>query len=85
MAFEMKDNTFTLFDNDKKGNDKAPDYKGKGLIDGEEVKIAVWKRTGKTGVEYLSGVIEKNEKPAEVSTTTETQPEPEAVNDDIPF
>lgn len=81
----MKDNTFTLFDNDKKGNDKAPDYKGKGLIDGEEVKIAVWKRTGKTGVEYLSGVIEKNEKPAEVSTTTETQPEPEAVNDDIPF
>ena len=80
----MKDNTFTLFDNDKKGNDKAPDFKGKGLVDGKEVKIAVWKRTGKTGVEYFSGVIEKNEKPAEISTTIE-KPIEEATGDDLPF
>ena len=83
MAFEQKDNTFTLFNNDKKGNDKAPDYKGKGLINGEEVKIAVWKRTGKTGVEYLSGLIEKNEKPAEAPATE--KPIEEATADEIPF
>lgn len=58
MAFEQKDNSFTLFENDKKGNDKAPTLKGKGMVGGKEVKIAVWKKIGKTGVEYWSGNIE---------------------------
>ena len=86
MAYEQKDNTFSLFDNDKKGNDKAPDYKGKGLINGEEVKIAVWKRTGKTGVEYLSGVIEANEKPvAEPAPQPAQEALSEEISDEIPF
>lgn len=84
MAFEQKDNSFTLFENDKKGNEKAPTLKGKGMISGKEVKIAVWKRTGKTGVEYWSGTIEEIEKPVEVSTTTEKTIE-EEVADGLPF
>lgn len=83
MAFEMKPNTFTLFENDKKGNDKAPDYKGKGLINGQEVKIAVWKRTGKTGVEYWSGNIEEVAK-AESAPAKQESVE-EAVGDVLPF
>lgn len=82
MAFEMKDNTFSLFENDKKGNEKAPNYKGKGLINGQEVKIAVWKRTGKTGVEYLSGVIEE---PVKAEPVKEEEPAKEVVDDTIPF
>lgn len=87
MAYEMKEKTFSLFENDKKGNDKAPDWRGKGMIDGKEVRVAVWKRKSASGIEYLSGVIEKNEKPAEVSTITEKteQQIEEAVADDIPF
>ena len=77
----MKEKTFTLFENDKKGNDRAPDYKGKGLINGEEVKIAVWKKTGKTGVEYWSGVIEE---PAKTEPAKE-EPTKEALDDSIPF
>jgi uncharacterized protein (DUF736 family) len=69
MAYEMKEKTFSLFSNDKKGNDKAPDWKGKGLIDGKEVRIAVWQRKSASGIEYLSGTIEESqpapEKPAE--------------------
>ena len=87
MAYELKNNTFSLFENDKKGNDKAPDFRGKGMVDGKEVRVAVWKRKSASGIEYLSGTIEKNEKPAEVSTTTE-KPEQqieEAVADQIPF
>lgn len=84
MAYEMKENTFTLFDNDKKGNDKAPDYRGRGLINGEEVKVAVWKKTGKTGVSYLSGIVEKTEKQAKTSAATE--PAKELLDDQqIPF
>lgn len=83
MAYEIKDNTFSLFENDKKGNEKAPDYKGKGLIDGKEVRVAIWKRTSKSGIEYLSGSIDRSEKPA--AAEPQPEPQPEAVNDDIPF
>ena len=81
MAYEMKPNTFSLFENDKKGNEKAPDYKGRGLIDGKEVKIAVWKRKSQSGVEYLSGVVEESVK------QENAQPEPvkETTDDSIPF
>lgn len=84
MAFEMKEKTFSLFENDKKGNDKAPDWKGKGLINGEEVKIAVWKRTGKTGVEYLSGTIEEPVK-TEPDPIKEPEPAKGLLDDTIPF
>lgn len=80
MAYEIKDNTFSLFENDKKGNDKAPDYKGKGMVSGVQVKIAVWKRTSQSGIEYLSGSIE------EVPQPDLPQPEPaKEVGDEIPF
>lgn len=81
MAFEMKEKTFSLFENDKKGNDRAPDYKGKGLINGEEVKIAVWKKTGKTGVEYWSGVIEE---PVKTEPAKEEEPTKD-LGDEVPF
>ena len=83
MAYEMKEKTFSLFENDKKGNEKAPDFKGKGLINGEEVKIAVWKRKSASGIEYLSGVIEAVEKTAEALAAE--KPIEEAVTDDLPF
>ena len=84
MAYEIKDNTFSLFENDKKGNEKAPDYKGKGKVSGVEVKIAVWKRTSQNGVEYWAGSIEELTKP-DMPQPEKTEPQPEAVGDDIPF
>ena len=87
MAYEMKDNTFSLFENDKKGNDKSPDWRGKALIGGKEMRIAVWKRKSASGIEYLSGSIEEPFKPAEQPAKEEPKEEPiaEAVSDDIPF
>ena len=79
----MKPNTFSLFENDKKGNDKSPDYRGKGLIDGKEVRIAIWKRKSASGIEYLSGTIEEPFKPA--TEPAKEEPITEAVADDIPF
>lgn len=84
MAYEMKEKTFSLFENDKKGNDKAPDYRGKGLIDGKEVRIAIWKRKSASGIEYLSGTIEEPFKPAEHPAEQEQKIE-EAVADEVPF
>lgn len=87
MAYEIKDNTFSLFENDKKGNDKAPDYRGKGMVDGKEVRVAVWKRTSASGINYLSGTIEEPFKSSEPAHEEPAKEEPiaEAVSDDIPF
>jgi uncharacterized protein (DUF736 family) len=84
MAYEMKEKTFSLFENDKKGNDKSPDWRGKGLIDGKEVRIAIWKRKSASGIEYLSGTVEEPFKPAEQPAEPEQKIE-EAVADQIPF
>jgi len=82
MPYEIKDNTFTLFANDKKGNDKAPDFKGKGMVDGKEVQIAVWNKVSASGTNYMSGQIsepfKKEEKQSEESIEDITA-------DEIPF
>ena len=77
MVYEIKDNTFSLFANDKKGSDKRPDWSGKGKVDGVDVRIAVWKRTTQNGVEYLFGTIE------ETTKSDMPQEEPGALDDHI--
>ena len=59
MPYEPRPNTFVLFRNDKKGNEKAPDYKGN-LIDenGAKKNIAAWIKDGKNG-KFMSGVTEE--------------------------
>ena len=52
--FEQKDNQAAIFKNDKKGNDKAPDYRGKGMVNGKEVEMALWVKTSKAGQSYFS-------------------------------
>jgi uncharacterized protein (DUF736 family) len=42
-------NKGALFTNDQKGNEKAPNYKGKLNVNGKEYDIAGWVRQGKSG------------------------------------
>lgn len=44
-----------LFKNDKKGNDKRPDYRGSAVIDNVDLNISAWiKRSQKTGDAFMS-------------------------------
>ena len=45
----MEEGQGVLFSNDKKGNAKAPDFKGQMLHKGEIIKISAWKRTSQYG------------------------------------
>ena len=38
-----------LFSNDKKGNEKAPDFKGEVMANGKLIKLSAWKRTSAYG------------------------------------
>jgi len=61
--FIHKENTGSLFKNDKKENEKQPDYKGKINIRGEVMEIALWVRESSKGTKYLSARVDEEFKP----------------------
>lgn len=83
MADQQYDNTNggAIFKNDKKGNEKAPDYKGKINVDGKDKQIALWLRESKTGSKFFSVKINELYVAAE-STPAVAKSED---NSDLPF
>ena len=62
MAYEKKDGEISVFENDKQGNEKRPDFKGSALIDGKEYEVALWKRQTQAGKNFIAGTIKVMEK-----------------------
>jgi|TARA_R110000868_G_scaffold25899_1_gene100453 hypothetical protein len=88
--YEEKPNTGSFFANKTKTNPKAPDYRGKVLLDLSTydivngtitVELAGWKQVAKSGLTYLQIKAQKprddQDKPKPVQTVE--------IEDDIPF
>ena len=54
MSYEQKDNSGTLFKNDKRERDTHPHAKGSALIDGVDYWISAWTKEDKNGNKYQS-------------------------------
>ena len=54
MAFQQRPNNGSLFQNDRKQEDRHPDYTGSALINGVEMQIAGWKKRSSSGKPFLS-------------------------------
>ena len=54
MSYETKENTGSLFPNDKKKEDKHPDYTGKVMVSGKLMQVAGWINESKAGKKYMS-------------------------------
>ena len=76
LAYEQKDGSGALFRNDKRGNERAPDYRGDANVNGELVEIAAWIKEGKNGKFMSLSFKPKGDRPAPANND---------VDDDIPF
>ncbi len=53
MAYEIKDNSGSLFVNDRKESESHPDSKGKAMIGGKLYWVSAWRNESKDGKKYL--------------------------------
>lgn len=60
-GYEEKPGDLSVFKNDKKTEDRHPDYRivGTGL-DGKKIKGALWLKKDRNGKTYMSGKIEED-------------------------
>ena len=86
MAYDHKDNSGSLFKNDKGDNPSRPDYRGDCKIGGEVYEIAAWIKDGKNGkFMSLSFKPKQDRTGATQSGGGETAPAKEDLSDTIPF
>lgn len=83
MAYEQRDNSGSLFKNDKKTADNHPDYKGSIMVGGSEYWLSAWLKTSTKGVKYMSLAVKAKE-------NQDADPAPQGagrgtMDQDIPF
>jgi hypothetical protein len=81
---ENKTNTGAIFKNDKKTNEKQPDYKGKVNVNGKEMEVALWVKQGKNGSFFSASFSEPYVKDGEPAKANGYQPQNDE-DSSIPF
>ncbi len=82
MAYEKKDNSGSLFRNDRKEKDSHPDYNGSIIVAGVEYWLNAWLKDGKNGKFFSMSMKPKQERAAEIRRDAVQQDEDP---DFIPF
>jgi uncharacterized protein (DUF736 family) len=82
--YEQRDNSGVLFANNKKKNDREPDYRGDSMVNGQVVEVSAWSKPTKNGGLFLSlSFREKQEyRPSQREIAPEREP---GEDDDVPF
>jgi uncharacterized protein (DUF736 family) len=79
--YEQKDNSGAIFKNDRKENEKQPDYRGTCVVDGVEKDISLWVTKSKAGKTYFSAKFKEAWKKDKATSNTASA----EVDDDLPF
>ena len=83
---EQKNNTGAIFKNDNKKAENHPDYKGKVLVNGKDMEVALWLNTSAKGVTYFSAIFSEPFVKSELQIkNNEPQYKVLDANDDLPF
>lgn len=89
MAYEMKDNTGSLFANDRKTKDTHPSHKGQAKIGGVEYWVSAWVKESNSGKRYFSFAFEPKDEQRAVADAQAPDNRyasgPADMSDDVPF
>lgn len=88
MSYETKDNTGSLFKNNRKEKDTHPDYTGSARIAGRDHWMNAWLKTDKNGGKYFSFAFKLKDGTADRPGTDKPVMDStrhSALDDDIPF
>jgi hypothetical protein len=61
MAYEQRENSGSVFKNNRKEKDSHPDLTGSCLVNGKEMWISGWRKTDKNGEEWISFSFKEKE------------------------
>jgi uncharacterized protein (DUF736 family) len=81
MAYEMKDNSGSLFKNDKATSENSPSHTGTVLIGGVKYYQSAWVKETKDGRKYFS----QSFKPVDDTSYAKREPTSQAIDDEVPF
>ena len=82
MSYEQRDNSGSLFKNDKKTTDKHPDRKGSAMIDGVNYWVSGWVKQDKNGNPWMSLSFQAKDGAQQAGPK---KPVSEELDDEIPF
>ena len=87
MAYEQRDNSGSIFKN-QKTSENQPDYKGQCMVGGVEMWMSSWLKTGANGTKFMSFSFQpKEQQQAQPAARQAAKPAPpvEDFLDDLPF
>lgn len=82
MAYELRDNSGSLFKNDRKTKDTQPSYKGTVMVGGVEYWISAWVKDGQKGKFFSLAFDVKEDRPVADSAPATAADD---LDDEIPF
>jgi hypothetical protein len=80
---EKRDNTGVLFKNDRKEEEKQPDYKGSLIVSGQEYWLSAWIKEGKGG--KFMGLALSPKDAEQIKSKSAPKSGFDNMPDDIPF
>lgn len=85
MAFEQKDNTGSLFKNDRKEKETHPDYKGTVRIGGVEYWQSAWVKDVNGRKYFSQSFTPKEQQPVNAQANNNSQTNFDPQPNDLPF